>query len=59
MAATFLIGTPTAEDFVENTDVIGKGLDKNETGVDNQKLIKINETIRNHHVEYIGYELNI
>jgi ketol-acid reductoisomerase len=37
--------------------VIGKGLSANDQGVDNKQLIDINEIIRYHPVEMIGYEL--
>ncbi|MDP5255149.1 MULTISPECIES: ketol-acid reductoisomerase [unclassified Vibrio] len=39
------------------TDVIGKGLGEASEQVDNQQLIDINETLRNHPVEKIGREL--
>ena len=39
------------------SDVIGSGINSNDTGVDNKKLIDINEIIRYHPVEMIGYEL--
>ena len=40
------------------TDVIGKGLGETSNQVDiNAILIAVNETIRNHPVEYIGEEL--
>ena len=39
------------------SDVIGKGLETINNGVDNKKLIDINEIIRYHPVEMIGYEL--
>ena len=51
---------PLLADFMEtiHTDVIGKayGADT-DTGVDNKKLIDVNEIIRFHPVEMIGYEL--
>ena len=40
-----------------NTDVIGKGLELVDEGIDNKQLIDINEIIRYHPVEMIGYEL--
>ena len=40
-----------------NTDVIGNGLNTKDIGVDNKQLIDINEIIRFHPVEMIGYEL--
>ncbi|MDW2205137.1 ketol-acid reductoisomerase, partial [Vibrio sp. 1636] len=36
---------------------IGKGLGETSNQVDNATLIAVNETIRNHPVEYIGEEL--
>ncbi|MGX1926243.1 ketol-acid reductoisomerase [Vibrio sp. NH-7] len=39
------------------TDVIGKGLGETSNQVDNATLIAVNDTIRNHPVEYIGEEL--
>ena len=36
------------------SDVIGKGLDVTNTGVDNARLIEVNEAIRSHPVEAIG-----
>ena len=36
------------------SDVIGKGLDVTDTGVDNARLIEVNEAIRSHPVEAIG-----
>ena len=38
-------------------DVIGKTLNTVNSQVDNQKLISINEVIRFHPIELIGYEL--
>jgi ketol-acid reductoisomerase len=38
-------------------DVIGGGLTSSDTGVDNKQLIDINEIIRYHPVEMIGYDL--
>ena len=40
-----------------NTDVIGEGLKLVDEGIDNKQLIDINEIIRYHPVEMIGYEL--
>ncbi|MBW2655090.1 MAG: ketol-acid reductoisomerase [Deltaproteobacteria bacterium] len=40
-----------------NADVIGKGLDVENNGVDNVKLIKVNDAIRSTGVEHIGKEL--
>ena len=39
------------------TDVIGKGLDLEDTGVDNARLIEVNEALRTHPVEIVGTEL--
>ncbi|MBB12933.1 MAG: ketol-acid reductoisomerase [Flavobacteriaceae bacterium] len=51
---------PLLVDFMKtiDTNVIGKVFDKGEgNGVDNRKLIDVNEVIRYHPVETIGYEL--
>jgi len=50
---------PLLQDFMKgvNTDVIGKGLQLNDMGVDNARLIEVNEAIRSHPVEAIGAEL--
>ena len=50
---------PLLQDFMSkiSTDVIGKGLDLPDAGVDNQELVSINAAIRNHPVEVIGTEL--
>jgi ketol-acid reductoisomerase len=50
---------PMLTDFMKtiNTDVIGEGLKLVNEGVDNKQLIDINEIIRYHPVEMIGYEL--
>ncbi|MDA9037638.1 ketol-acid reductoisomerase [Flavobacteriaceae bacterium] len=50
---------PMLTDFMKEikSDVIGKGLPLKDQGVDNKKLIDINEIIRYHPVEMIGYEL--
>lgn len=47
---------PLLADFMKDikTDVIGKGLDTSDTGVDNARLIEVNEALRNHPVEVIG-----
>jgi len=37
-----------------NADVIGRGLDLKDDGVDNQRLIEVNASIRSHSVEAIG-----
>jgi ketol-acid reductoisomerase len=39
------------------TDVIGKGLDVKDNGVDNHQLVQVNAMIRNHSVEIVGEEL--
>ena len=50
---------PLLSSFMKNikSDVIGSGINSNNTGVDNKKLIDVNEIIRYHPVEMIGYEL--
>jgi ketol-acid reductoisomerase len=50
---------PLLSDFMTgiNTDVIGRGLEVPDSGVDNQQLIEVNTTIRNHPVEAIGQTL--
>ena len=51
---------PLLEDFMKKIDVnvIGKRFDDvNDLGVDNKKLIDINEILRFHPIESIGYEL--
>ena len=50
---------PLLASFMKNikSDVIGSGINSNDTGVDNKKLIDVNEIIRYHPVEMIGYEL--
>jgi ketol-acid reductoisomerase len=50
---------PLLTEFMKDidTDVIGKGLGLEDSGVDNQVLIAVNDEIRNHPVEYIGDEL--
>jgi ketol-acid reductoisomerase len=47
---------PLLADFMKNikSDVIGKGLEQGDTGVDNARLIEVNTAIRNHPVEKIG-----
>ncbi|MFY9178362.1 MAG: ketol-acid reductoisomerase, partial [Venatoribacter sp.] len=40
-----------------STDVIGKGLNLKSNSVDNQRLIEVNDAIRNHPVEWVGAEL--
>jgi len=50
---------PLLADFMENidTDVIGKGLELDDTSVDNLELIEVNEAIRFTSVEAVGEEL--
>jgi len=50
---------PLLADFMKSVDidVIGKGLDVNDSGVDNLDLIDVNEAIRYTEVEAIGAEL--
>jgi ketol-acid reductoisomerase len=50
---------PLLKDFMSNisTDVIGKSYKKGDNYLDNQKLISINEAIRFHPIEIIGYDL--
>jgi ketol-acid reductoisomerase len=50
---------PLLADFMKGikTDLIGKGQNLKEFGVDNSELINVNEIIRYHPVEMIGYEL--
>jgi ketol-acid reductoisomerase len=47
---------PLLADFMAGitSDVIGKGLDMTDTGVDNARLIEVNEAIWSHPVEAIG-----
>lgn len=47
---------PLLADFMTSitSDVIGKGLDVTDNGVDNARLIEVNEAIRSHPVETIG-----
>ncbi len=51
--------TPLLQSFMEkiDTDVIGKGLDVKDNGVDNLELIEVNEGIRYTSVEAVGEEL--
>ena len=37
-----------------DTDVIGRGLDSSDLGVDNKQLIAVNDALRNHPVEQVG-----
>jgi ketol-acid reductoisomerase len=50
---------PLLTDFMKtiSTDVIGKGFNSQENGVDNQELIAVNDAIRNHPVEVVGAQL--
>jgi ketol-acid reductoisomerase len=50
---------PLLTDFMSkiSTDVIGRGLNVKNEGVDNRELIDINEQLRNHPVEIIGKKL--
>ena len=50
---------PILAEFMKDikSDVIGNGNNLVDNGVDNKKLIDINEIIRYHPVELIGYEL--
>lgn len=50
---------PLLKDFMSkiDTDVIGKGLNVADNGVDNARLIEVNEAIRNHPVEIVGKKL--
>ncbi len=50
---------PLLQDFMKgiDTDVIGKGLELTDNGVDNKKLVEVNADIRYHEVEIIGEEL--
>lgn len=47
---------PMLKDFMASvdTDVIGKGLDLSDLGVDNQTLVEVNAEIRSHLVEEVG-----
>lgn len=50
---------PLLKDFMMkiSTDVVGKGLDTKDLGVDNLELVSVNEAIRNHPVELVGAKL--
>ncbi|MCB1646730.1 MAG: ketol-acid reductoisomerase, partial [Pseudomonadales bacterium] len=50
---------PLLGDFMQkiDTDVIGKGLQLDDDGVDNKRLIEVNAQIRSHSVEKIGQTL--
>lgn len=50
---------PLLQDFMKkvDTDVIGKGLQLNDLGVDNQELIAVNESLDGHPIEVVGKKL--
>ncbi len=50
---------PLLEEFMRkiDTDVIGKGLQLTDEGVDNAELIAVNEAIRSHPIEVVGKKL--
>ena len=50
---------PLLEDFMQkiDTDVIGKGLQTTDQGIDNAELIVVNESIRSHPIEVVGKQL--
>ena len=50
---------PLLQDFMKNidADVIGRGLDQKDNGVDNLDLIQVNEAIRYTTIEAVGEEL--
>ncbi len=50
---------PMLEDFMKkiDTDVIGKGLQVSDLGVDNAELIAVNESLRSHPIEVVGKKL--
>jgi ketol-acid reductoisomerase len=50
---------PLLKDFMDSitTEVIGKGLDSQETSVDNSTLVQVNAEIRTHFIEEVGQEL--
>ena len=50
---------PLLKDFMAkvDVDVVGKGLDLKDNGVDNAHLIEVNDAIRNHPVEIVGKKL--
>ena len=50
---------PLLADFMKkiDTDVIGKGLQSSDMGVDNSHLISINDSIRSHPIERVGKRL--
>lgn len=50
---------PLLKDFIsrQGADVIGKGLELEDLGVDNLELIRVNEAIYNHPIEVVGRKL--
>ncbi len=50
---------PLLKDFMAaiDTDVIGKGLQLKDNGIDNQTLVEVNAEIREHLIEEVGQEL--
>ena len=50
---------PLLKEFMKkiDTDVIGKGLQLADEGVDNAELIKVNDAIRSHPIEVVGKKL--
>jgi len=50
---------PLLKDFMQkiDTDVIGKGLQLSDNGVDNAELIVVNQALRNHPIEIVGRRL--
>lgn len=50
---------PLLEEFMQkiDTDVIGKGLQLADDGVDNAELIAVNQALRNHPIEIVGRRL--
>ena len=52
---------PLLEGFMKkiDTDVIGKGLQLDELGVDNAELIAVNDAIRSHPIEVVGSKLRM
>ncbi len=50
---------PLLSDFMTriDTDVIGRGLEMTDSGVDNKQLIEVNSQVRSHPVEAIGQTL--
>ena len=50
---------PLLADYVSklSLETLGEGLKENSNGVDNIRLIEVNEAIRNHQVEVVGKKL--